>query len=216
MESNVTQRLIFSSSFGIKVTKSDKLRAGNYPSGGISVLLPVHRWLVWAQSDSSCCGTGFCLHGSGETREVCCFGRAGPFSRTDGFALPTQRQPGCGAARRAHTVLSECGGYVVGMWWVRGECMVGTWWACDGYMVGTYVVGTWWIHGGYVVAAWWVRGGCMVGTWWVRGGYMVGAWWVRSGYVAPSAALPGCRCAGLRVSFSFLSPPRHGFLSELD
>ena len=44
--------------------------------------------------------------------------------------------------------------------------------------------------------------------WWVRGGYMVGTW--------QQVLLPGKRCAGLRVSFSFLSSPRHGFLSELD
>lgn len=115
------------------VTRSDKLRAGNYPSCGISILLPVHRWAV---CDSRCCGTGSCLPGSGEDREVCCFGRAHPSSRTAGFALPAQRQPGCGAALRAHTAwVGTCG--------VHGGVHEGT----GGYMEASATLPGWWCAG---------------------------------------------------------------------
>lgn len=60
------------------ITRSDKLRAGNYPSRGVSVLLPVHRWLAWARRGPSCCGTGFCLPRSGENRGGTLFWKGSP------------------------------------------------------------------------------------------------------------------------------------------
>lgn len=102
-ENNATQRPRFSSSFGMMVTRSDKLRAGDDPSCGTSVLLPVHRCPDWAQCESSC----FLLALS--------WGKSGDVSFGEGCA----HSPGLLGLLCPPGI--SLGGYKVGIWWVWGS-----------------------------------------------------------------------------------------------